>query len=301
MFSVFLLIFNKRMGMSSTSLKVKLISAFMAVTLFMVIVASVGYWALGRVQSEYGYIAEVIVDNLKTTGGMGDLLRDMHQELILTESAESQSEKNTQKETWLKLVNELNDSNKKYEAIPFSEGEEAVWNVYKTAWEGYIASGKKYFELLENEVEGSHAQTIVHLRGGLKEAFFKTRVGLSEVWNFHEKVADNKGSLAKSIFTSANLWTIVISLVGIVFALTTGIYFANLISRTITNFTSEISSSAEQTSVASNQLTGASSQLSQGATESAASLEETVSSLEELSSMVKLNSDHAKEANLLSQ
>ena len=67
---------------ASTSLKLKLISAFMAVTLFMIVVAGVGYWSLGEVQNEYGYIARDVVGNLKVTGSMGDFLRDMHQELV---------------------------------------------------------------------------------------------------------------------------------------------------------------------------------------------------------------------------
>lgn len=63
----------------------------------------------------------------------------------------------------------------------------------------------------------------------------------------------------------------------------------------------EIAETANQTATASHELTSASSSLSEGATESAASLQETVASLEELSSMVKLNADHADEANKLSQ
>lgn len=286
---------------SSASLKFKLISAFMTVTMFMVLVAGVGYWCLGKVQSEYGYIAEIVVDNLKTTGGMGDQLRDMHQELIQTQSADSVQDKTAFKGKWLKLVDDLNQSNKTYEAIPFAEGEQKIWDEYKKAWENYVIKGKAYFEVALLMTPESEQKAADFIKNDLGAAYGQVRVGLSGVWNFHEGIADSKGNNAKSVYNSANFWTITISLVGIVFALSIGIYFANLISSTITNFSSEISSSAGQTSIASNELTSASSQLSQGATESAASLEETVSSLEELSSMVKLNSDHAKEANSLSQ
>ena len=79
------------------------------------------------------------------------------------------------------------------------------------------------------------------------------------------------------------------------------VVFSNNLSNTLFGISTEIAETANQTSMASNELTSASSSLSEGATESAASLQETVASLEELSSMVKLNSDHADSANNLSQ
>lgn len=63
----------------------------------------------------------------------------------------------------------------------------------------------------------------------------------------------------------------------------------------------QISSAGVQLGAASEQLSTASQSLSAGATEAASSLEETVASVEEMSSMVKLNADHAKEASILSQ
>lgn len=80
-----------------------------------------------------------------------------------------------------------------------------------------------------------------------------------------------------------------------------GIFTASRLARTLGLVTRSIADSGTQVSSASQQLSSASQQLSSGATEAASSLEETVSSLEELSSMVKLNADNAKEASSLSQ
>lgn len=65
--------------------------------------------------------------------------------------------------------------------------------------------------------------------------------------------------------------------------------------------TDDISSSSREVGAASRQLSTASQQLSSASTEGAASLEETVASLEELTSIVKLNSNNAREAAKLSQ
>lgn len=79
-----------------------------------------------------------------------------------------------------------------------------------------------------------------------------------------------------------------------------GIFIASRLARVLGDVTQRISDAGSQVSSASEQLSSASQQLSSGATEAASSLEETVSSIEELSSMVKLNSDNAKEASSLS-
>lgn len=73
------------------------------------------------------------------------------------------------------------------------------------------------------------------------------------------------------------------------------------LSKTINRIIADLTGSSEQVSSASHQIASSSEQLSEASTEQAASLEETVSTLEELTSMVKLNSDHAKEAAKLSE
>jgi methyl-accepting chemotaxis protein len=73
------------------------------------------------------------------------------------------------------------------------------------------------------------------------------------------------------------------------------------LSKAINKILADLGGSSEQVSVASQQIASSSEQLSEASTEQAASLEETVSTLEELTSMVKVNADHAREAARLSE
>lgn len=73
------------------------------------------------------------------------------------------------------------------------------------------------------------------------------------------------------------------------------------VSKTINRVISDLTGNSEQVSVASQQIASSSEQLSEASTEQASSLEETVATLEELTSMVKNNSDHAKEAARLAE
>ncbi|WP_374080272.1 methyl-accepting chemotaxis protein [Bdellovibrio bacteriovorus] len=78
-------------------------------------------------------------------------------------------------------------------------------------------------------------------------------------------------------------------------------WVAYRVSNTVSGIVSGLTESGNQVSEAITQLTAAGQTLSHSSTEAAASLEETVASLEEMSSMVKMNSDNAKQAAALSQ
>lgn len=74
----------------------------------------------------------------------------------------------------------------------------------------------------------------------------------------------------------------------------------NKLTQQLTDLIQQLNSAGKEVQAASSQQGAASQQVSNGSTQSASALEETVSSIEELSSMVKLNADHAKEASHLS-
>ena len=72
-------------------------------------------------------------------------------------------------------------------------------------------------------------------------------------------------------------------------------------SATLNRVISRLGSASDEIAHSGVQMSQSSQQLSSGATQAAAALEETVASIEELSSMVKLNADHSKQAAELSQ
>ncbi len=67
------------------------------------------------------------------------------------------------------------------------------------------------------------------------------------------------------------------------------------------NVAQALKDSGERVAQASNEISNSSQSLSSSATEAAASIEETTASTEEMSSMIKLNADHASEAKVLSE
>jgi methyl-accepting chemotaxis protein len=97
------------------------------------------------------------------------------------------------------------------------------------------------------------------------------------------------------------VWTqVMIAIAGTLILLVAVLLIARYISKAVSNITDRLSKTGDHVTEAIEQLSLAGQGLSQSASESAASLEETVAALEEMSSMVRMNSDNAKQAAQLS-
>ncbi|WP_408097154.1 methyl-accepting chemotaxis protein [Peredibacter sp. HCB2-198] len=287
------------------SLKAKLLMAFSFVSLFVVVVSGVGYFSMKKVQTEYSYISDIIVDNIQKVSELNDAGHEAHRYLFrgyMTVNGNLEDYQRVSKGFSDQAVR-MAELNKQYRSTPFEVGEEQLYEGVWSKWLAYEAGAVKYFKMLDQvrAGAGSLPQAEKFLSEDLRQLRLDTRKAFEALMAFQTKISKERSTVATEAYNLASTLSFTFAVVGILSAICIGFYFATSISKTISKISENILNSSSQTAAASQQLTSASSQLSQGATESAASLEETVSSLEELSSMVKLNSDHAKEANSLSQ
>ncbi|WP_407676971.1 HAMP domain-containing methyl-accepting chemotaxis protein [Peredibacter starrii] len=280
--------------------------AFTFVSFFVMVVAAVGYFSMQKVQSEYSYISDVILEKSQKTAELNDTGHEAHRLVFRAYMAyigNSLTEVHRIHGRFEETAKMMDELDKEYRALPFMPGGKQFYTDIWDSWQVYKANVKTYFGMLENGLEGK--ANPAEIKNFVDEDLRKLRLTAKEkfdaLFQYQTKFAKVKKEQATEAYNAATLLSVIFSVAGVTFAIGIGFYFSNSISKTITTIAGEISSSSTQTSSASHQLSSASTELSQGATESAASLEETVSSLEELSSMVKLNSEHAKEANSLSQ
>lgn len=147
------------------------------------------------------------------------------------------------------------------------------------------------------------------------EEFFTTGVDSKDGFEYLYVVTPMKLGLTEETWTlivrtptktvmaeaTAMVWTqVIIALTGILFLLAAVVLLARYISKTVSVLSEKLQTSGDQVSSAIQQLSVAGQSLSHSSSESAASLEETVAALEEMTSMVKMNSDNAKQAASLS-
>lgn len=289
--------------MLKLSLKVRLIATMMAITTFLLIVIGMGYYFMKSIYKEFHYVSTDVLNTVVLVGDLNEARqsqsRSVFQSYLAKDLTELKKYANDFSED-TQTMNRLLDTYRKKEFLP---GERDILETLAIAHREFDQASMRYFKVMENDF--SNPETKEKGYQLLYKDVTKARKGMSgsikELIKFSQKVANEKTNSAISVYERSNLLTIILSIVGVILSIAVGIIISNKISKKFHEISEQILASSSETSIASNQLTSSSSSLSEGATESAASLEETVSSLEELTSMVNLNSDHAKEANSISQ
>ena len=122
---------------------------------------------------------------------------------------------------------------------------------------------------------------------------------LGKIVQINRDVANQEVEHARSQSSFLKILSTIATIVGVVLAITLGIFITRAITKPINQIITGLTEGAEQVASASGQVSAASQSLAEGATEQAAGLEETSSSLEEMSSMTKQNADNAQQANTL--
>lgn len=284
------------------SLRFKLLSMILGIVSFIVVISVVGILTSRKTTTEFNYIVEKSVPNLQAAAEIRIHMLLLHRNLSKATPTMDPEEIKELKDEWLAQVKKHEEILADYEKTGSTSTEEQnLWKQYVGGWKEYLKHSVSYLDLLLSTDPAVKAQASQVFASEVLKNFLMSGITAKEIWELHVSLTKVKSAEANEFNSKSQIFTLIISAAGIVFALLIGIYLANYVTKSLDKIREEISSAANETTTASSELTNSSEQLSSGATESAASLEETVSSLEELSSMVKLNSDHAKEANSLSQ
>ncbi|MFS4459623.1 methyl-accepting chemotaxis protein [Bdellovibrio sp. HCB2-146] len=106
---------------------------------------------------------------------------------------------------------------------------------------------------------------------------------------------------AHTLYANARSFSLITTVVSILFGVSLGFIILRALAQAVNKVISTLTDNSNQVTTAAHQIAAASEELSQASTEQASSLEETVATLEELTSMVKINSENAKEAAKLSE
>ncbi len=189
-----------------------------------------------------------------------------------------------------------------YEKTPFGEVEAKNYQTVKDNKATFYKVTEGLTEALKKDSPEVDEKVRASLNGGewhllalqvqkMSEQNFKYYQDLSTEQNA-QQMSDRKALTEMLVLIAAMS---VFALFGIL------MWIAYRVSNTVSSIADKLTDSGNQVSTAITQLSVAGQTLSTASTESAASLEETVASLEEMSSMVKMNSDNAKQAATLSQ
>ncbi len=281
------------------SLKTKLLGLCVLLSTVSILVGITSFIGTSKVSESYGKVSDVALPKLKHLNNMFLYFRDLRinvRTLGLPNLEAHEAEqyvKNAQE-----LISLYEKETKFYLESPFIPGEEALYSALNDEWTQFKAMGGT----LLNAYTSGETETVrkIILDDCPKSAARFTE-GMNKLKEFQNQKSVQFVASAKDITSRMNIIIISIIAAGALLGAAVGILISNNIVKTFVAITENLISSSHETSSASGDLSSSSSLLSQNSTESASSLQQTVAALEELSAMVKLNSDHAKEANNLSQ
>lgn len=288
------------------SLKFKMLLSFGTVALAVLAMTGMSLFSMTKINSQYGHIVNVTLPNVQLVGAINSTIFEANRLTMRVYQGMMENNLGTftrNSSEFPERAKDLEKLNQTYRSVPFAPGEEVLYNKLWTSWKNYESKAHEFLDLAKQGLTDPEAKTKAAVVLDKEMKARRDEIESSTLALIEFQTSDSKMRSQQAVdnyhFSFNSL--VVFSVIIIITSFVIGFFISNYMNKALASIAEKIRGASDQTSSASHELTSASSQLSQGATESAASLEETVSSLEELSSMVKLNSDHAKEANTLSK
>lgn len=280
------------------SLKTKMLFAFMGISALLLVVGGIGWYSNTKVVAAYNVIATQNLPNVNLTGRLRYRAQEANRLILRLTAAKNAEEVNRFERELQESFKIYAEFMKKYREVPFAPGEGEIVESAEKSWEKFVAATASIIEYAE---KGESANVEKVLTTEIRESRNANNDALSKLLVFHEEMAAKQEKLANESSAEGMMLIMVFIVAGFFLSIVVGLIFSNSLASSLGRISSDIAGAADHTSSSGEQLSAASQQLSSGSSEAAASLEETVASIEELTSMVKLNADHAKEANVLSQ
>jgi methyl-accepting chemotaxis protein len=279
------------------SLGKKLIGLSVAISLVTAVVAVFAFWGQKRTQAKYEDVARGVLDDVIATDQAFLAFKEVRIGLrtLGLEGIDSKQAELAKKQA-IDAVAVVDAQLKKFDRSNLIDGEKDLILAVNKTWAGFKDTGKKIFEYQEAGTEEGRKQLASIFFKDCPESateFMKNVEALQTFLTHQQKVWVEE---ARETASTDNMLLGIIASVGIFCGLSFSIIYAMRLSKNLLKISKDLESGSVQVATASNQIATTATTLSQASSSQAASLEETVATIEELTSMVRLNTDNAKQA-----
>lgn len=286
--------------MTNVSLRMKMMGLCLVVTLLGIAGGVSGYLTLTSVATKYFSITQ---NDLPAVKVLGDLRGEFRELRIHVRSIGFVGNTDKDVEKYLSLATPAMDlvekSFKEYERVDRESFQRESYKRLRASWEDFKKFGGELAGLAK-DFEKNQTEIVRLIREVCPEKAAIFYNALQEETDLNLREAAASVSAATTAESQGKTFIIILALSALLLSLALGYLFATKISKTISAVVANLTNAGFSVAESAEKLGDSSEELSQASSESAASLEETVASLEELSSMVKRNTENAKEAAVLS-
>ncbi|MBC7692183.1 MAG: methyl-accepting chemotaxis protein [Methylotenera sp.] len=283
--------------MNNFSLKVKMISAFVAVACCLPVVGAINRFSMNDVVFKYKHVAN---ENLPNTRWLARMRAAFYETRV---GVNRYGFPDNSPQEMKEIADQIDagfeayaDAEKKYNQGGFADGEKEKYEAIQKTMNEFrplVANIEKLMSTGKAENRATFSRMMNEKFRPLSKIMTKQ---LTEVISFQSDEAAKWTALAEKSATFANYLSMGLIGAGFAFALLLGYFISANLSKGLTLISTQLADGANQVASASRQIAGASTELSESATQQAAALQETVASLEEVSAMVNKNSENAKKS-----
>jgi methyl-accepting chemotaxis protein len=279
------------------SLKAKMILAFGSVSILLAAVGLTAYRSIRDIVATYDHVVTINFSNYTVMSEMKAITRKIALDLSTPVVGSFDAAK---AEASLKEVDEqvakYEAFNDRYKAIPFVDGEQAVYDVVETAWRDsakLVAEAKTQLEAMRRK-GGEDPRYAALLTEQLLPATVRYRTAINGLMQFQENETKKWSAQAQSIAGVGVTIVSTLALGALIGALILSFMFANAIGASLKRIADSLGRGAGELNEASGRIMEAGNELSSSTTEQAAAIAQTVSSLDEINAVVGKNAEGAQ-------
>jgi methyl-accepting chemotaxis protein len=280
----------------SMHLKYRIFLSFLLVSSFVLVIGTVGYTYLQKVVSKYDHVVTINMGNLEKMGLMKNnvLMLETHFGMIVGFPKGHEAKVKLALEDIDKAITTYEKEDLAYQAIPFVEGEEAIYNKVAASWKNVKEKAQKIIALYK--VEGS-SEVVTNLFFNEYEKASEEYVSsIDALMDFQGKESRKWGAESTEAASFSTKISLGMMAASFIISLILGSLLANNLTNQLSSVISELNITTPQLADSSSTMSSLSTELSSCATEQAAAVQETAASLEEISAMIRRNSDNANNA-----
>ncbi len=269
------------------------------------LVPAISVFVLYKSQTSIDSFSQVATLNLPSTRSLGQLLFRFRQIRIPVRSIPLQGNSPEQIKAYIAetkaAVAIFEEGKNEFERLVHTEKQKELVAQLNTGWTEFKNFGGELLKLGEIGDAASIAQAAQMVREVCPEKTKLVENVLQQIIEEETKSADQAVTEAKISVSHTRTVSFIGILFGFVSSLMLAILFSSWMGKKLTVVSESLSQSSVDVRSATENLTHGAGELSNSSAQAAAALEETVASLEEITSMVKLNSDRAGEAETISK
>ena len=266
----------------------------------LVILTILANMSLSKVANLLAETDEVTIPILINSQKMSSNTHSFMQFSLLAVSTDNTDERKKHLDSARADINDVLDAVSLVDKTKMAEIFPIQWNEVKKLWPDILSGHKEVLDLISKKDADADKKAKEILLGKFGQNLTQISLLLEQIGNLQKENLSVSEQDHKKAMTFYFQLILIFSVLGAALSLAGAIVIGVKITKVLSETIDHLRNTSTEVTGAADHLTKASETLSSGATQAASSLEETVSSLEELSSMVRLNADHAKEAASLS-